>query len=463
MFIGSYKELSRYITLGFIIGAIVLVSLFLAFSLDEFGTLTVFLKFWKNGWWIILPIPIWILFTRAWSEYGVVSWYRKQEYVYLEVIPPAEVERGPQIMESVFAGAFSHSSINKFEKYCFWRPLQVKICFELVSTEGKIHYYIRSPKPSRNNIEAQIYAQYPDAEIFEVEDYTKAVPRNIPNRDWDMWGATLGLVKPDPVPIRTYQQFKEDITGEMIDPLSSMIEGMSALGPGEHFWFQIVLFPAVPPEWHPQSEAYLRELCGQPVEKEKKGNFFQGITGFFSDIMRNTVRGLMGADFDFKEDGLTEKEIEEFNINRLPPETQEKAKAIIQNLSRPAFRTTMRICYVAKKDNFNKALGVGNFMASKEQYIDPNLNVLKPITASKTFALYYFNKPRLLWRKRRAMQDYLDRSSNFGTFMFSTEELATMYHFPDSSVNTFNLTQVETRKGGAPVGLPTEDDIEFED
>jgi len=117
MFIGSYKELSRYITLGFIIGAIVLVSLFLAFSLDEFGTLTVFLKFWKNGWWIILPIPIWILFTRAWSEYGVVSWYRKQEYVYLEVIPPAEVERGPQIMESVFAGAFSHSSVNKFEKY----------------------------------------------------------------------------------------------------------------------------------------------------------------------------------------------------------------------------------------------------------------------------------------------------------------------------------------------------------
>ena len=40
----------------------------------------------------------------------------------------------------------------------------------------------------RQLIESNIYSQYPEVEIVQVEDYTKNVPVDIPNRDWDLFG-----------------------------------------------------------------------------------------------------------------------------------------------------------------------------------------------------------------------------------------------------------------------------------
>ena len=63
---------------------------------------------------------------------------------------------------------------------------------------------------------------------------------------------------------------------------------------------------------------------------------------------------------------------------------------------------------------------------------------------------------RRTYRQRKIVQDYRDRGLSVGNFVFNTEELATVFHFPDMSVKTLNLTRIEAKKGGAPQNLPVE-------
>ena len=232
-----------------LIGGVVIVTVFIAayFMLRSTGDIVFVRAIGSMAsifWWIILPIPIWNIFLKVWNEYTGLKWSMDQEYVLLEIHPPTDVEKSPKIMEQIFNGLHTWSTPNKFEQYCGWRPAQDSFSFEIISSEGTIHFFARCPKMARNNLEAQIYAQYPEAEIYEAEDYTHKVPRNLPNKNWDVWGSVIKLVKPDPIPIRTYRQFQEDVTGKMIDPLSSLTEVMGAAGKGQHIWLQILFSPA---------------------------------------------------------------------------------------------------------------------------------------------------------------------------------------------------------------------------
>jgi len=376
----------------------------------------------------------------------------------LEIVPPADTEKSPQIMESVFAGLFSFSGINKLEEHCAWRPSQESFSFEMASIEGTVKFFARCTVGQRNNVEAQIYAQYPDAEIREAEeDYTKLVPRNLPNREWNLWGSTMKLVKQDALPIRTYKYFQETVTGKMIDPLASVSEVMGSLGKDQHMWFQVIFKAEGEKDWRPESEAYLEELMGQ--KKESAGGFFQQLIQEIGSLPGNILRRLDAQEL-VAPPGLEPPETTSFNINALPPGEQEKLKAVHENISKPAFRTTMRFVYLGKRDKFNMGLGVGGFWGAMQQFSDANLNALIPHPESKTFAIYYFDEPRMAYRQRRVVQDYRDRGRAHGGFIFNTEELATVFHFPDMSVKTPTVQRIEAKKGEAPTNLPV--DVEFE-
>lgn len=416
-----------------------------------------------NLWWIVLPIPMWKIFYVVWEEYTGLMWAINSPRVTLEIVPPADTEKSPKIMEQVFYGLHTFSGLNKLEIYCGWRCAQDKFSFEIASHEGSVHFYINCPKMARNNVEAQIYAQYPDTEIFEIEDYTWAyTPKNLPNAEWDVWGTTLELVKEDQLPIRTHKHFQEEITGTMIDPLSSLTEVMSAIGKNQHVWFQVVFTPIAESSWHPQSMEYIHKMIGKDVAEKKKGKSFFEYFGELFVLPGNVLRGMFVQEAELTAPGegsTTEDEVKnDFNINKLSPDEQEKIKAVYENIAKNAFGTTMRFVYTGKRENFNKALGVAGVMGAMKQFGDTNLNALKPDNRSKTFALYHFVDSRLAFRQRKVIQDFRSRSFNQGKWVFNIEELATVYHFPDISVKSPNVSRVDAKKGSAPANLP----IEFE-
>jgi len=445
----QYKNTIIFFVIGLLIIA---VSVFLVFSNSNTLFFKITAAIFYNFWWLILPIPLYQIFRSIWDEYTGLVWALSIEKVLLEIVPPANIEKSPKIMEQVFAGLHTFSTQNKFEVYCGWRADQDRYSFEIVSLEGAVKFFVRCPKAARNNVEAQIYAQYPEAEIREAEkDYTFLVPKNIPNPEWDLWGSTLKLVAPDPVPIRTYRHFKEDITGKMIDPLASLIEVFSSFEAGQYGWFQVVFSPEVEHKWHPESIKYIERNYLKKEKKKEMGS----LERFFNELMllpKNVIRALLGEELETVSQPTAVEE--KFNINELPPGEQDKLKAIYDNISKPGFKTVMRYVYVGKRERFNKALGVAGVMGAIKQFADPNLNSIVPDNETKTFANYYFTEPRLSYRQRKILQDYRDRVFNVPAFIFNIEELATVFHFPDMEIKVPTLQRVETRKGEAPSNLP---------
>ena len=401
------------------LGALLVAAGSLFFSSGDY---LIFKNIWlifQYLWWLVLPFPAWLIFKTVWGEYSEFIFNVKGKNVLLEIRPPAETEKSPKIMEQVFAALHSWSAPNKFEKYCGWRPLQDKYTFEIASLEGTVRFFVRCPVAARNNVEAQIYAHYPDAEIFEADDYTLKVPRNLPNKNWDLWGSSLALLKKDAVPIRVYKYFKEDVTGKMIDPLASMTEAMSRIGKNEYMWFQVIFTPENEPKWLPKSKEEIKKIREEMIK-----------------------------------DASGEEGSKDFNIQKLPPAQQDVLKAIEENIAKPGFWTSLRYVYIAKRAVINKALGVAGFMGAIKQLSDNNLNSLIPNNDTKTFANYYFTEPRLQYRQRKIVEDYKDRALQGTQFIFNTEELATVFHFPDMSVKTPAIQRIEAKKGDAPFNLP---------
>ncbi len=449
------------IILGGVVVFLLILVLMMMIANGDIVFFVILKDLFKNIWWIVLPLPIWKVFYLVWEEYIDLMWSSGNRSVMLEVIPPADTEKSPKIMEQIFYGLHTHSSLNKFEIYCGWRTGQDKFSFEIASHSGSVHFYIRCPAMARNNVEAQIYAQYPDTEVFEVEDYVWThTPKNLPNAEWDVWGTTLKLVKEDQLPIRTHTKFKEELTGVMIDPLSSLTEVMSAIGKNQNIWLQLVFTPVAEKEWHPQSVDYINKLIGKDQPAKTKTSFFQYLGELFV-LPGNILRGMLVQEAELvSPDSGSAEEVkkEDFNINRLSPDEQEIVKAVYENIAKAAFKTTFRFVYIGKRENFNKALGVAGIMGAIKQFGDTNLNAFYPDPRSKTFALYHFTESRLAFRQRRVVQNFRDRSFAHGGFIFNIEELATVYHFPDISVKSPNVSRISAKKGSAPANLP----IDFE-
>jgi hypothetical protein len=387
----------------------------------------------------------------VWGHFG-----SKIKWVLLEIIPPRDIEKSPALMESIFSGFAgvmkSPTTLEEFIKGEF----PTSFSLELVSLEGQVHFYIRTQAGFRNLVEAHFYAQYPGIEIVEVEDYVNAVPKTLPNKDWDLWGTDFNFVKPDLYPIKTYRFFEETVTGKMIDPLAGLIETMGKTGPGQYIWLQFIITP-YSEKWYATGKSTIDEFLGK-VHEEKK-SFIGRIFSDIVDVLANLGKGLLGQEVTFSSGEASEKKDEQPLEFRLSPGQKKVLEALENNIGKQMFRTRMRHLYIGRREVFSKPTGVSSFIGAIKQFNDFNLNSVKPEEGSKTYANYLFAQERLRYRQRRIFRRYIDRDgSPEGTLiMLSAEELATLFHIPDMSVMAPTLTRVAARRGGAPTNLPVQE------
>ncbi len=416
--------------------------------------LSAFGNTFSSFWWLIVSVPLWYIFKIVWKEYvafyAVNSWHNNYKWTMLEIIPPRDEERGPKPMEIIFTGlAGVISKHNTFVEWIKGAYTYDRFSFELVGEEGKVHYYIRLLKQHRNMVEAQIYAQYPAAQILEVEDYYNKFPKVVPNRDWDLWGTDFQFVKEDPYyPIKTYDQFEESITGEMIDPMAALVEVLGALGPGQHIWLQFVLSPEEEPNSIKGGKALLEKLKGRAVT-ESGGRLMHDI----ADTLSNIPKALFGLP-EFK--ALADKKDELPLDTRLSPIEREILKAVEENLGKNFFKTKMRMIYLSRRENFHGALGKSAFIGALKQFNDLNMNQFKPEEISKTYGKIFFVDRIANLRKRKLYDRYRKRNMDGTNIMLSTKELATLFHFPNISVKSPAITQTTSKLGVAPPNLPVE-------
>ena len=176
------------------------------------------------GGWVILAAILLFAFTIFWADWREEKETTNWKYVLLAVDVPQENLQSPKAIEQLFShliGGYEKPSI--IEK--FWHGHKQRwFSFEIISIEGYIQFLIWTEQKFQDLIEASFYAQYPQAEITEVDDYVNAMPTHFPDDTYDMWGADFTLAEHDAYPIRVYEEFKNSIGKEKaIDKIKELI------------------------------------------------------------------------------------------------------------------------------------------------------------------------------------------------------------------------------------------------
>jgi hypothetical protein len=447
----------------------------------------------KPFWWIIaIAFVIWVPFLRPWwwvftplflvmeSRTLYLWWigwdffYAKTKWVVLEIVPPKEILTPLKAMEDVFATMWGPliDSGNFRETWCegelteapFW------MSWEIVSLEGSVHFYARVMAAHRATLESTLYSHYPELEIQEVSDYTKDIPQNIPNEEWDMYGEDFKTTGEPAYSIKTYEDFfepdGEKISAEekRIDPLNSLLESMSRLGPGEHYWTQFIITSADKregiDELHDSAEKIIAKITKRPIKKET--TLWQELWLAMRHLFLGPEKEGSGEKASYKWAELAAASESGEREMLLTPGERETLTDIENKLKKSIYRTAIRGLYIAKRENFKSSNG--KLLRSYASHFGTSSTVLKFDGGTRTKVHYIFRKRRVFLRARRLMRNYILRFTPYfpdrreGTALLSVEELTTLFHFPIklSSLAFPTVERVEHRKGGPPSNLPVE-------
>ena len=446
---------------------------------------------WDPFWWLILFVVIlWVPFLRVWwwiflplmlqAQLKIVYlwWVRwdfyisKRKWVLLEITPPKEVLIPFKAMEDIFSSIWPIMDIANFREiwcdgeldngpeWCSW---------EITSIEGKIHFYLRVGQHHRTALESALYGHYPDIEINEVSDYTKLVPSTVPNEEWDAYGEDWELRKPAPYPIKTYEKFFEP-QGERIqaeekrlDPIISLLESMSKLGPGEHYWVQFTSVPVSPhdePEYKPEGMKIINELSKRPDKRET--TLWEDLSYVSKQVVLGPEKEGSGESAKYSWIPQNKEETGEREMVLTPGE-REIITEVENKLKKPAWRTNIRGFYVAKRDSWNVSHKVlmRSYMG---HFITDNMNGFGFVTKSRPKVHFFWRQRRAFLRARKMFRNsvlrypplFPDRRQSCP--ILSSEEMATIFHFPlrVSGMVGPTMEKVESKKAGPPPNLPVE-------
>ncbi len=395
-----------------------------------------------------------------WLNWRQNKYAETLEYTLLAIDIPRENTQSPKAVENMFdqiSGA--HSSIGFWDKW--WNgKFQAKFSFEIVSIDGYIQFLVHTQTDYRDLVEAAVYAQYPDAEITEVNDYTEEAPQYFPNEDYRLWGSEFVETDSWVYPIQTYPFFEHTLSQELKDPMNAIMETMASLRKGENIWIQYIL-TMTGFSWRQKCQAEIDKIVGR---KTSKKSFFgldeiiKIIENFFYEI----IRQLMGEGEISEKSDNNQAEL----MNELPPDDLEKVEVIKAKMSKIGFLVKMRMIYWAPNNVYLPSKSVSATVGAIKQFAGL-YNGFKPAAKTKTGSFLLFNDKRLAARRRMILEAYKTRSNSLGVggegFILNSEELATVYHFPitlEGEASIATAKQVETKKSGAPTNLPKIDEEE---
>lgn len=432
-----------------------------------------FLRVW---WWVFLPIMLVVQLKELYLWW--IGWdydYAKQKWVLLEVTPLEAMLLPIKAMEDVFSAVWPLMDVANFrEVWCDGElPNGPYWCsWEIVSIEGKIHYYIRVLRQHRASIEAALFGHYPDIEIHEAQDYVKLVPPTIPNEEWDMYGEDWDLAKPDAYPMKTYEAFFEPqgerISAEekRIDPIISLLESLSKLGPGEHYWVQFTTVPVGEhdePGWRKEGQKVINKIAGRPEKKEV--TLIQMLIHTFTELIAGPKKEGSGDSASYSWIPLEkDEETDELRVSLTPGE-REIITAIENKMKKPAYRTNIRGVYVARRENW-KAPNRVITRSYMGHFSTGNMNEWRFQGKTRPRVHYFMRKRRVFMRARKMFKMttlrfpplYPERMNEDLCPILSPEEMATLYHFPlRVSGGSLAMVKVESKKAGPPANLPVDE------
>ncbi|NCT55337.1 type IV secretory system conjugative DNA transfer family protein [bacterium] len=330
-----------------------------------------------------------------------------------KAIEKEEVENASTAAERMFSSL--HGILNSAQK----RSEEV-INLEIYSSKSGISFYVVIPEGIKSFVENQIYAQYKGAQITVKEDYLSEF--NLENKKSKLVNLTLS--KKSFFPLKTFLEFD-------VDPLSSVTAALSEVKGEDKIVLQLSVLPLAD-SWQEEGHEYTTALKAGTLNSP----------GIFGIIFSALMKGFNNLLFGFSEESSKAVSGKSLSV------VEEKHIQIIEEkLAKMGFDSQIKI-FVSSDDDASSSSYLRSVIGSFRQYTSAQHNALiqGSLSYEDSFALDFLKSRTLI---------------SEDSYIFNTEELASIYHFPSGVVATPNIAWTNSKKGEPPLNLPIEGDVNF--
>ncbi len=330
----------------------------------------------------------------------------------MQILVPRENDRTPLAAEQMFASIHGilGDAVKSFDL----------ISFEISSTgDDGIKFYVVIPQHLAKFVEGQIYAQYPNADIRYVADYCEKK-----NPDMKLFVTTgeVELEKDFIFPIKTFRNFE-------VDPLAAITGAISDLKLGQSAWIQIIVRP-VSNYWQSSSKRYITAI--RDGKNPYGESFWDKLSSLFAGVGKSLSN--MGG----------ESEPQRKEVVKLEPGQEEELAEIENKMLKLGFEFGIRVVTKASTQIESEQI-LRDIVASFKQFTTAHLNTFVHSVPLKDGSSIYGD-----YIKRYLPGDIVD--------ILNIEELASLYHMPNISVETPNIAWSRSKKLEPPMNLPKSTD-----
>lgn len=289
---------------------------------------------------------------------------------------------------------------------------------EIVAKDKKIGFYIVAPTQAKRYIEQQIHAHYGEAHIEEVRDYNIFAPNSAVLAGYIKTRRSLIL------PIKTYAKMEAD-------PMNSILNVMSKLSEKEGMAVQFVVRSANP-KWHSKAGQFGRKLY--------KGDSFYEV---MRNYERHPITRFIFEIFKAFKAPKKPQELNNANTGKLTQMEEEMLKGIEEKNSKAGLDVNLRIVVSAENIGIAK-LHLDDMASSFAQY-----NLYE-------YGNSFWNRIST-HNEKRTISDFIYRRFDRRiSFLLNTQELASLFHFPNKTAETPNILWLTAKGAPAPADLPEE-------
>jgi hypothetical protein len=312
---------------------------------------------------------------------------------------PRTNEKKELAAEQMFASL--HGLLSSSEpKTLFKSPLHERVSFEIAVIKKQIGFYVWVPEDLIEFVEEQIYAQYPDVNITEVEDY--AIDRQAENFTIQAM-SELKFISNEALPVKTFPNFE-------VDPLAAITATLAKFKPDEEAWIQFLMRPAQE-DWHRNSERYVAR-----VRSGMKSGFSEVMT-----LLSGTPEGKSAP----------APQLAEHDIARASA-AEEKSKKL-------AYEVAVRVVYKGHGGSAHARMRLQAIISSFKQYNTTYLNGFKQAYQTES---------------EQDIELYGLRRFKTKGMVCNIEEVASLYHLPHTNVETPNILWARAKTAEPPASLP---------
>lgn len=340
-----------------------------------------------------LMLSVFIVFSFVFLGYIFVLWYKnrnREKDSLSSTLLQVTLPRDNEIKIDAAEQLFSNFATLRKGGRLSFLKLQPVLSFEIVGLPQDIRFYVNTPNKFKDLVEKQINGAYPDAEIKVVEE-KEARPGQVIGNEYNIFPQD-GKVAFASLKLGNSDYMPIKVFKDLAtDPLSSLTSVLAKMTEGEGAAIQFIVSPA-DSKWKKGGKAY--------ISRTKKAE-------------ANPETAKYSAD---------PKELE----------------AIENKISKPGFNVVVRIVVASSTQEAADA-HLGNIVNAFSQF-----NGLNSFKKNKhTF-------------KGLFMQDFIYRYLPVWdqTSVLSSEELATVFHFPNKAITTPHIYWLTSKRAPAPAQIP---------